>query len=259
MYSPTNYPVILFVLSFITLWLAAWAGWVFRRWQGSLDDEMHEDFGFILAATLTLLGLIIGFSFSMATSRYDQRKNYEEAEANAIGTEYVRTDLLPPTDAARVRELLRKYLNERVLFYVTHDEQKSQQINARTAQLQTELWSAIRGPAAEQPNPVMALVVSGMNDVLNSQGYTQAAYWNQIPTAAWGLMVAIAIGCNLLVGYGSRSAKAGAKLLPILPLIVSIAFMLIADIDSPRHGVIRVSPQNLVSLAESLSLSSGTP
>ena len=65
---------------------------------------MREDFGFILAATLTLLGLIIGFSFSMATSRYDQRKNYEEAEANAIGTEYVRADLLPAADAATVRD-----------------------------------------------------------------------------------------------------------------------------------------------------------
>ena len=83
------------MLSFIALWLSARIGWSFRRRQGTLDAELREDFGFILAATLTLLGLIIGFSFSMATSRYDQRKNYEEAEANAIGTEYVRADLLP--------------------------------------------------------------------------------------------------------------------------------------------------------------------
>jgi hypothetical protein len=88
-----------------------------------------------------------------------------------------------------------------------------------------------------QPTPVAALVVSGMNDVLNSQGYTQAGYWNRIPTAAWALMAVIAIGCNVLVGYGSRSVTAGSKLLPILPLVVSIAFMLIADIDSPRQGI----------------------
>ncbi len=256
---PTDHPLLVFVLSFIALWLSAWGGWSFRRWQGALDAEMHEDFGFILAATLTLLGLIIGFSFSMATSRYDQRKNYEEAEANAIGTEYVRADLLPDADAARVRPLLRKYLDERVLFYKACDEQELQQINARAAQLQTELWTAIRAPAAAQPTPVMALVVSGMNDVLNSQGYTQAAYWNRIPTAAWGLMAAIAIACNLLVGYGSHSAKAGSKLLPILPLIVSIAFTLIADIDSPRHGIILVRPQNLISLAESLPPPGGRP
>jgi len=57
----------------------------------------------VLAASLTLLALIIGFSFSMAVSRYDQRKNYEEAEANAIGTEYLRANLLPADDATRVR------------------------------------------------------------------------------------------------------------------------------------------------------------
>jgi hypothetical protein len=248
----TQYPLFVLVLSFISLWLSARIGWSFRKRQGTLDAELREDFGFILAATLTLLGLIIGFSFSMATSRYDQRKNYEEAEANAIGTEFVRADLLPDADAARVRERLRKYLNERILFYQAYGEQELQQINARTAQLQAELWSAVCAPAAARPTQIVALVVSGMNDVLNAQGYTQAGYWNRIPTGAWGLMAAIAIGCNLLVGYGSRSARAGSKLLPILPLIVSIAFMFIADIDSPRHGIILVRPQNLISLAESL-------
>jgi hypothetical protein len=259
MNSPTQHPLLVFALSFIAMWLSAWIGWWFRRRQGGLDAELHEDFGFILAATLTLLGLIIGFSFSMATSRYDQRKNYEEAEANAIGTEYVRADLLPAADAATVRTLLKTYLDERVLFYLAGDGQELQQINARTARLQTELWAAVRVPAAAQPTAVTALAVSGMNDVLNSQGYTQAAYWNRIPTAAWVLMAAIAVGCNLLVGYGSRSAKAGSKLLPILPLIVSIAFMLIADIESPRHGIILVRPQNLIGLAESLPPPGGAP
>ena len=259
MNNPTHYPLLVFVVSFIALWLSAWIGWRLLGGQRIRDAELREDFGFILAATLTLLGLIIGFSFSMATNRYDQRKNYEEAEANAIGTEYVRADLLPATDAGSVRALLRSYLDERVLFYMATDEQERQQINARTTRLQTDLWSAVRAPAAAQPTPVVALAVSGMNDVLNSQGYTQAAYWNRIPIAAWVLMAAIAVGCNFLVGYGSRSAKAGSRLLPILPLVVSVAFMLIADIDSPRHGIIRVRPQNLISLAESMQPHSGTP
>jgi hypothetical protein len=71
-----------------------------------MAEDLREDFSVILSATLTLLGLLIGFSFSMAISRYDERKNYEEAEANAIGTEYVRADLLPAADAAKVRRPL---------------------------------------------------------------------------------------------------------------------------------------------------------
>jgi len=248
----TQHPLLVFVLSFLVLWLAAWIGALALRRQGKLEQDIGKDFDVVLAATLTLLGLIIGFTFSMAISRYDQRKIYEEAEANAIGTAYVRADLLPATDGATVRGLLRNYLDQRVLFYTTSDEQRLRQINARTAQLQTDLWSAVKAPALAQPTPIVALAVAGMNDMLNSQGYTQAAWWNRIPLAAWGLMAAIAICCNVLFGYGSRNTKAGAKLLLVLPLVVSISFMLIADIDSPRFGVIRVAPQNLISLAESL-------
>jgi hypothetical protein len=201
---------------------------------------------------LTLLGLIIGFSFAMAISRYDQRKNYEEAEANAIATEYARADLLPLSDAVRLRVLLKDYLDQRLLFYQTRDENRRPQIDAATAQLQAQLWSAVEVPAAAKPTPVIALAVSGMNDVLNSQGYTQAAWWNRIPPAAWGLMAAVAICGNLILGYGARRAAAKSALLLAVPLIVSISFFLIADLDSPRGGTIRVRPQNLMSLAESL-------
>jgi len=252
MKNATNYPLIVFTLFFFVQWLAVRIGTYFRRRQGKLQGDIREDFGLILTATLTLLGLIIGFTFSMAISRYDQRKIYEEAEANAIGTEYVRADLLPAPDAAKVRALLRDYLDQRVLFYTTRDEQRIRQINARTSQLQTELWSAVLAPSAAQPTPLVALAVSGMNDVLNSQGYTQAAWWNRIPIAAWILMAAIAIACNALVGYGMRKPEGEGTLLLVLPIIVSIAFFFIADIDSPNVGFIHVTPQNLTSLVESL-------
>jgi hypothetical protein len=80
-----------------------------------------------------------------------------------------------------VRALLSKYLDRRILFYRTRDEQQLRQINANTAQLQRELWSAVRAPTAAQPTPMVALAIWGMNDVLNSAGYTQAAWWNRIP------------------------------------------------------------------------------
>jgi len=247
-----NYPfLVLFPLSLLMLWLAARIGTSLRKWRPLADDE-REDFGFVQAATLTLLGLIIGFSFSMSISRYDQRKNYEEAEANAIGTEYFRAALLP-ANTVEVRALLRKYLDLRIFFYRTRSASELRRINTDTDQLQAEMWSAVQVPAMAQPTPVIALVVSGMNDVLNSQGYTQAAWWNRIPTSAWGLMITIAILCNVLVGYGGRSAMAKGRVIYVLPLFVSISFLMIADIDSPRGGLIRVAPQNLVSLSQSLA------
>ncbi|HKE32556.1 MAG TPA: hypothetical protein VKD65_12585 [Candidatus Angelobacter sp.] len=244
-----DFPHLIFVLSLVVLWLAAQLGGVIRRRLRSLKEDERHDFDLVLTATLTLLGLIIGFSFSMVISRYDQRKDYEEAEANAIGTEYVRADLLPEADAARVHELLKNYLDQRVLFYETRDVNELSQIDVRTAHLQAGLWSAVEAVAVKQPTYIVGLAVSGMNDVLNSQGYTLAAWRNRLPIAAWGLLAVIAILCNLLIGYTSH--RKGVALL-VLPLAVSVSFFLIADIDSPRRGLIRVIPQNLVTLSESL-------
>jgi hypothetical protein len=246
-----NFPSLVFALSLIVLWLSVWIGTSFRKRQ-NLAEEEREDFGIILSATLTLLGLIVGFSFSMAISRYDQRKNYEEEEANAIGTEYLRADLLPAADAAKVTRLLRTYLDQRILFYQTRNQRQLKQINAYTAELQNELWSAVRGPVLAQPTQLTPLVVSGVNDVINTQGYTQAAWWNRIPISAWGLMATIGICCNLMLGYGAHHAKWRASLFIVQPLVISISFFLIADIDSPRGGLIRVRPQNLLSLSQSL-------
>jgi hypothetical protein len=246
----TREPLLLFVVSFATLSVIAVAGSALGRRYPTADDEQNEHLGVILAACLTLLSLIIGFSFSMAANRYDQRKNLEEAEANAIGTEILRADFLPPTDAAKVRELLVQYTGLRIQFYLNKDDNQRKQIAERTAQLQAVLWSAVRKSSAVQPTPVEALAIAGMNDVINSQGYTQAAFWNRIPVAAWFFMAIIALCSSALMGY--RSGKARPRLLFVLPLIVSFAFLLIADIDAPRHGLIEVRPQNLESLANSL-------
>jgi len=112
-------------------------------------EEERGDYGVLLAAMLTRLGLITGFSFSMAGSRYDQRKNLEEA--NAIGTEYARADLLPSRRQRREgRGLLRGYLDQRILFYTTHSDNQLCQINATTAKLQAELWGGLPTPTAVQ-------------------------------------------------------------------------------------------------------------
>jgi len=246
-----NRPLVILLLSFFLMWLATRIGVYFHNRRPELSEGERDDYNLVLTSTLTLLGLIIGFTFSMAVSRYDQRKNYEEAEANAIGTEYVRAELLPATDVAHVKELLRAYLDQRILYYRTVRERDLSPINAKTAQLEDELWASVRGPAVATPNATGAIVVMGMNDVLNSQGYTQAAWWNRIPTAAWLLMFAIAFCANAMIGFGSRTRHRGLFL--VLPLVVSVSFFLISDIDSPRGGTIRVRPQNLESLAQSLN------
>jgi hypothetical protein len=204
-----------------------------------------------------LLGLIIGFTFSMAIDRYDQRMVLEESEANAIGTEYLRADLLPSKTAEQTKDLLIQYLDQRILFYSKTNPEKVREIRQKTNDLQTEMWNVILPAARTQSTPTIALAVSGMNDVLNSQGYVQAAWWNRIPYTAWSLMVAIAICANILVGFGARNFRKNIGLFMIFPFVISISFFLIADIDSPRGGVIRIEPQNLIALKKSLKEQAG--
>src|SRR6516165_10196060 len=245
----TDSPFLTLVVSFLTLWACTWIGARVLGRYASEGKYAREDFRTVLAACLTLLGLIVGFSFSMAVNRYDLRQSAESAEAEAIGTEYARADLLPPSEAETTRQLLRSYLTERIQFFGARDKDRFSQLGERTMHLQQQMWAAVRTPAV-QPNQFTALAVSGMNDVLSSQGNTQAAWWNRIPAEAWALMGLIAILCNLMLGVSARHLE-GRSSFFVLPLVMAIAFFLIADIDSPGGGgVIHVTPQNLLALGK---------
>ena len=247
-----DWPSLIFVLSFILLSASAWLGSRYLSKYRDQDTDSVFDLGVIQTATLTLLGLIIGFTFSMAITRYDLRQTLEESEANAIGTEYLRADLLPAKSAVHTKALLMQYLDQRIAFYTTRGDDQKEALRNQTEIAQMTLWNEILPFIKTQNGATSALIASGMNDVLNSEGYTQAAWWNRIPIAAWCLMVAIAVFANALVGYGAHDFKKNRGLFLIFPLIVSVAFFLIADIDSPTRGIIRIKAHNLLSLQTSL-------
>jgi hypothetical protein len=249
MMNPMDYPFLVLVTSFVVMLVPAWLGDWLRKRRRNVDDAQREDMKMVLNAVLILMALLIGFTFSMAVSRYDQRKKLEEEEANAIGTEYLRTDLMSAANAAEAQRQLKKYTDERIRFYSAPNSQAAASVRAGTAEVEERLWAAVLAERAHD-TPVTALVFSGMNDVINSEGYTQAAYLDRIPNPAWGLMIVIALYCNLLIGFSESRTEMRALL--VFPVVVSIAFYLIAEIDSPHGGMIRVVPYNLVSLSQSM-------
>ena len=196
-----DHPLILMLATVALLWCATRIGAALRARQGKLDDASSGDFDIVLGATLTLLGLIVGFSFSMSSSRYDQRKNLEEAEANAIGTAYARAALLPATDVATVRTLLKDYTGLRVRFYAStglgyysaRDAQEQRELYRVTGRAQEQLWAKVAAAALAAPSALTSLAAAATNDAINAQGYAQAASWNRIPTASWALLYMLAI------------------------------------------------------------------
>ncbi len=238
-------PLGLFALSLPGLWLVAFAGYFAQRIWRPLRREEQDEFKTVQGATLTLLALIVGFTFAMSVSRYDQRKTLEESEANAIGTELVRAQLLPPASRAALEKALRAYLDLRIAFYSGAETMAKDE-----AKRQSDIWAIVRDAAAAQPTPIVALAVAGANDVLNAQGYAAAAWANRIPEPAWQLMALIAAVCSGLLGFGGQ--RFNAFLLLLVPATISVSFLLIAEIDSPRSGLIRVEPANLIAIAQGL-------
>jgi hypothetical protein len=249
-YRLVDLPLLLFVVSFGLQWAAARAGVRLRSRRKTPDTADSSDFETARNVAFTLLAVIIGFTLSMSVSRFDQRKSCEEAEANAIGTEFSRLELLPTETTVAGQALLRDYLRLRLASFSGQDPQASERLNVETERAQTKLWEVVAHAAASQPTPVTALAIAGMNEVIDSQGFMLAAWRNRLPLAVWGLTVLVAIGASFLFGFGA--SRNSATTLWVLPLSISIAFLLIAEIDSPSSGFVRVQPENLLSAARTI-------
>ena len=114
------------------------------------------------------------------------------------------------------------------------------------------LWAAVAPEARARQTPTDALVASGMNDILNSEGYTLAAGRNRLPIEVWMLLILIAAACNFLIGFGAKRLSPATHV--ILPVTAALAFLLIADVEGPRNGFVQVEPVDLDDVATAIKL-----
>lgn len=242
-------PPLVFITSLVIMAAATWLGtWAGDRRRRRVARE-RDDYTIVLGATLTLLGLIIGFTFSMAVHRFEQRRGHEALEASAIGTALLRADLLSAADAATLKKVIREYARLRIGFYTADGESDLAANAARTAELQAAAWNIAAEAARAQPSMPVALVIEAINDMVDIKGNTQAAWWDRLPAAACVMMLLMAVCSTAMVGYVARDGRREHALLLVLPLVLAITFGLIADIDSPRTGFMRIEPKNLQALA----------
>ncbi|MGA2249932.1 hypothetical protein [Terracidiphilus sp.] len=246
-----DYEYLTFAVTLAVLWLAVEAGaWIARR-AGPKRKFERGYLGQATGASITILALIVGFSFSAAMDRYNQRKSYEQQEASAISSEYSLARLLPAADAAQMRALLVRYIELRIAFFETADRMERASIRAERLKLESELWPIVERNAGTSPTPIMGQVVAGLNAVTSQSGYSQAAALDRIPNGTWTLMAMLAVICCVLMGYDTPGRQP-LMLRLVLPLIVALAFFMISSLDAQRRGVIRVHPENLLRLQEDL-------
>jgi len=165
-------------------------------------SDADKDSGTVRSAVLALLGLLLGFSFAIAATRHEARRELLVEEANSIGTTARRAELLPQSHASNIVQLLREY----VLHIEAHREAQFSDrfatLRKRTAELQDRLWAEAVAAAAERPSPITASFISSLNETIDLEGKRVAAKRNHVP---WGCLVAVVVRDRLRVVAGQLS------------------------------------------------------
>ena len=218
-------------------------------------SETDKESGAVKSAVLALLGLLLGFSFALAGTRHEARRELLVEEANSIITTSRRAQLLPEPQAANVANLLREYVPLRIEAH--REGQFSDQfatIRKHSAELQDRMWAEAVAAAAERPSPITASFISSLNETIDMEAKRVAAKRNHVPGAVWLLLLCVA-GCGLwLVSYPAGSS--GRRSIPerfVFPILVAIVIAIITDIDTPRGGLISLDERPLLELNETLS------
>jgi hypothetical protein len=227
-----------------------------RRQHGHASDGLRTQTHAIQAGMLGLLALLLGFAFSMGLQRFDNRSEAVNVEANAIGTAFLRTDLLAESDRVVLRERLKDYLHLRIdagHVDLVHGAER-RELDARATALQVALWRAAVDAAPRTPTPETAgLLLVSVNDVIDAYGLRQSALRKHIPELALFVLFAVFVTTAGIFGVsagldGSRPTLATHAM---LALIVFVIFIVI-DMDRPRRGFIQVNQASLTDLAQTL-------
>jgi hypothetical protein len=218
---------------------------------GRKDDR--ENLGVLQGATLGLIGLVLGFSFSGATSRFIERQDIIVREANAIGTAWLRFDLLDPAHRDRLRPLLVDYTTARIALTQTNDPVNTQSLKGRLATLQQNLWTTAVSGVEARPATAM-LVLPPLNELFDLLSTRNAATRRHIPPAAMALVLAtVALGAAML-GYGQRANSFTVRLSAfVVVLLLAGLVWLIIDLDFPRRGLVKISDVPLREVLQSIT------
>jgi len=213
--------------------------------------------GAVDGAVFGLLGLLLAFTFSGAAERFDNRRALIVQEANAIGTAWLRLDVLSPEARETLRGRFRDYLDSRLLVYrKLPDLEAAQAELRRSAELQSEIWALATQAARAEGPPAPMLVLPALNEMFDITTTRTAAGFRHPPAVVFAMLAGLCLLSALLagVGMGGRPSRPWLHM-GAYALVMSLAFFLIRNLEYPRLGLIRVdaADQVLVDLRASMN------
>jgi hypothetical protein len=229
------------IVLFLAMCVAAGLGSVLRprRRQPTTDaakDGSDGQEGYIVSAVLGLLALLLGFTFSLAVDRFDARRHLVLEEANAIGTVYLRAQLLPEPHRSRTSDLLVRYTDNRIALAEAAPGPAQQRLLASSDAMLTDLWSATSAAYDEIKGlPFSGVYLDSVNHLIDLDASRKTARRARVPAEVFLVLFVYLVTAAGVLGYVLREIRgriAGGFLLVLLTL----SFLLIIDIDRPTSG-----------------------
>ena len=252
--DPNAYSLLtIFAVSLVLILAASEIG----RWLGArAAREGADSVSTLEGAILGLLALMIGFTFSMALSRFEARRDAVLVEANAIGTTALRARLLPAPHNTEAMKLLREYVQIRL--DIPRQPPSAQAFTAmltRSSAIQEALWQQAKAVAAKDNAMVpTGVFIQALNEMIDNQEKRLAALYNRLPLVILGALYGVSIIAIAFAGYTSGLQSRHSRLpVYITAILVAAMVLLIQDLDRPGAGFIRVSQQPMINTAASLA------
>jgi hypothetical protein len=242
----------------VTLLVAGEVGWRVGHGGRVEDDALRALVGGIAAATLGLLGLLLGFTLSMAIGRYDARRTVIVDEANAIGTLWLRAGLLDEPLESELRGTLRDYTDARVdLGRVGSDLGRLRAARERSGKLQGAIWSVVERAAQPGPSPaVVSSLIASANAVIDLDELRTSSLENYVPAPIILLLVGVAAVALALFGWSFGATERRSTIsMVLLALLVTTILTIIMDLNRPHRGMMRVGDESLLRLQKSIAAS----
>jgi hypothetical protein len=226
-----------------------WLGSHFRK---NRDKEATVSLGPMLGGLMGMLAFVLAITFSITTSQHNLRKENVIFEANAIGTAYLRADLLDESTASEMKQLLREYVDIRLQATEGGDLHA---ILARSIEIHQLLWAKALSVSRTAPGINTLLVVQAINEVIDMHEIrVSAGLYGRIPVIIW--LALLAITALSMITIGTLVGLTGKRrLVVVIPMLLAFAVLvtLVVDLNRPQKGMIKVGQQAMTSLQNSMS------
>ncbi|NLC70584.1 MAG: hypothetical protein GX751_04400 [Desulfuromonadaceae bacterium] len=238
--------------TFVALITAEFCYRLGRWWQKRSPEEKEGPTSMIVGSLMALMAFLLAITMGMASDRFDTRRRLVLAEANAVGTTYLRAGYLAEPASSTVRDLIRDYVPLRI---ATNDLADLKVRIARSVEIQAKLWSITEGLARAAPDSnVLALFIASLNETIDlHETRVVAGQYGRVPET---ILIMLLLGSLLtlgMVGYNAGLTRRRSPITAVVLIVVLGAVItLLVDLDRPREGFLEVSQQPLIDLQNQL-------